>query len=249
LGEKRTKDGYNEISSYFPSPEQYERSQESAPREVYLQNHWRPLIIEALGKYCVDEVVLDFGCGTGIYTLEAREFTDFILGLDLNQQYLDFIRRKDRGVGLVRADAYNVPLRSGVIGVVVSSFVLEYVDRGIVMSELYEILRPGGVCIVAVANKNSSIRLINRMAHKILNRKRGEVLKNEPSKREMLDLFEKNRFKVVSYASNDGLIYLPDFVDNLCGAAVYSFVEGVARLFGENPFSEIMLFVCMKQDV
>lgn len=248
MGEKKNKDSYKIISSYFPSPEQYERSQESAPREIYLQEHWRPLIIETLRKYCGDNVVLDFGCGTGIYTLKAKEYTDFILGLDLNQQYLGYIKRRSREMGLVRADAYNIPLKRGVVDVVVSTFLLEYVDRVTVLKELNEILRPDGICIIAVANKNSSMRLINRLTHKILNKKRGEVLKSEPSKKEMLDLFKENKFKVVSYTSNDGLVYLPDMVDNICGAAVYSFVEWVAKLFWQNPFSEIMLFVCRKQD-
>lgn len=235
------------ILSYFIPPDQYERSQESSPREIYLRDHWRPLIFETLRKYCAEGVVIDIGCGTGIYTLKVREYTDSILGLDPNQEYLNYIKSKDRRMDLVRADAYNIPIKKGVVDVVISTFVLEYVERAIVIKELNDVLRPGDIFIVTVANKNSSSRLLMRLIHKILNKKRGEVLKHEPSKREMMGLFEENKFKVVSYTANDGLVPLPEMIDNLCGTAVYTLVEGITKLFGQNPFSEIMLFVCVKQ--
>ncbi|MGD0571535.1 MAG: hypothetical protein ABSB11_00775 [Sedimentisphaerales bacterium] len=41
---------------------EYDRSYTVVPREMYLKEHWLPLLEDAIGRYCKDKYVLDFGC-------------------------------------------------------------------------------------------------------------------------------------------------------------------------------------------
>jgi hypothetical protein len=62
----------------------------------------------------------------------------------------------------------------------------------------------------------------------------------------MFGLLRDNGFKIAEHKMNDGLIYLPDFFDKIIGMITYSSVEKFFSLFGENPFSNVMLFVSRK---
>jgi hypothetical protein len=79
---------------------------------------------------------------------------------------------------------------------------------------------------------------------KIIRRK---YLQNEPSSGEMNRLFRKTDFSIISYIMDDGLIWLPDFMDRLVGKRIYWLIKYIFIPFGRNPFSNIMLFVSRKR--
>ena len=231
---------YDEIN-----PEEYSEMYGTTPREIYLKEHWTPLLEDAVGRYCKDKYVLDLGCGYGNYTRTISKYTDNIVGLDISQRWLDFAAKQCPHTKFLLADAHNIPCENNIFDVVVSVGLFEYVKRNVVIKEIHRVLKTGGICIISVPNKYSLCRLPYKMYYKILGKK---YPPDEPSKKEMLRLLQSNGFDVVERKINDGLIYLPDFLDKIIGRITYHFVERFFSLFGENPFSNVMLFVSRKTD-
>ena len=226
------------------NPEKYEKMYEVIPRENYMREHWKPLIEKTIEGYCKNRNVLDLGCGTGVYTRTIKRYTDNILGLDLSKRWLNYAKNK-RGISnLIRADAHNIPLKNESFDVIVTIGLFEYINRRIVIKEINRILKQDGFCILSVPNKYSASRMVGKLICKVFGRKRDP---NEPSKKEVLRLFRDNGFRLIEYRMNDGLIWLPDFLDRLFGRRVYCLFENFFRIFGENPFSNVMVFVMRKR--
>jgi ubiquinone/menaquinone biosynthesis C-methylase UbiE len=229
---------YNDID-----PLEYDRMYATVPREIYMKKHWGDLIENAIGRYCKDKYVLDLGCGYGNYTKIISKYTDNIIGLDISQRWVDCARKQCPHTKFLLADAHNIPLENDTFDVIVSIGLFEYVQRSIAIKEIYRVLKNDGISIISVPNKYSISRAPYKLFHKIL---REKYPPNEPSKKEMLGLLQHNNFGVIEYKINDGLIYLPNFLDKIIGRITYSFVEKLFSLFGENPFSNVMLFVSKK---
>jgi SAM-dependent methyltransferase len=172
-----------------------------------------------------------------------NKYSKLCLGLDLSERFLRYARSKRGDLDLVRADAHNIPLRDGSLELIVSVGLLEYVERIVVMKEMDRILKQRGHLIISVPNKHGEHRLLTRLFCKISRKK---YVPKEPSKKDMFGLFKINRFRLIECRMDDGLIWLPDFLDNICGKEVYLFLEKFSRIFGDNPLSNVMLFIAQK---
>jgi len=103
--------------------------------------------------------VLEVGCGRGFYlkTLKTVWPDLVITGVDVNQNYLDVARGYlgDLGVGLIRGDATDLPFTDNSFDRIIATEVLEHIpDDQKVVSEMYRVLKPGGIAMVTVPNKN-----------------------------------------------------------------------------------------------
>lgn len=227
-------------------PGLYDRRFELVPREGYSDKHWRPLIKEAIEKYCQNkDIALDLGCGSGTYFMPMlEEVYNLVLGLDISTHFLIYAKKRKQNLSLIQGDAHKVPLESESIDAVTSNL-FEYVDRKVTVKEIHRILKTNGICIVLTPNKYSACRIPFNIAARLLRKKRDM---NEASKNELLELFGNNGFELVESRMDDGLIWLPNFLDRLCGRRVYLFIEGFSKLFGFNPFSNMMLFVARKKE-
>jgi ubiquinone/menaquinone biosynthesis C-methylase UbiE len=224
-------------------PEQYERMYGMIPREIYMKEHWGPLIEESIEKYYKDVNVLDLGCGTGIYTMTIKKYADNFLGLDISKRWLNYLKNKRNISNIIRADAHNIPLDNESFDAIVTIGLFEYINRNIVIKEMNRILKPDGFALFSFPNKYSAGGMVSKLICKVFRREYGP---NEPSKREMFKLFENNGFQLIEYKMDDGLIWLPNFLDRLFGKRIYYLVENFFKIFGENPFSNVMLFVVRK---
>ena len=224
-------------------PREYGEMYWNKPREIYMRKHWRHLVYRVIRKYCKNKNVLDLGCGIGTYTQYAKRWSKLCLGLDLSRRWLKYAKSKASDLDLICADAHNIPLRDRSLDIVVSVGLLEYVERVIVIREMKRILTHGGKLIVSVPNKYSAYRYPAKLFCKLF---RKEYIPKEPSMREMLDLFQINGFSLIGCKMDDGLIWLPDFLDKWLGQKIYLLLEKLFRVFGYNPFSNIMLFVLEK---
>jgi SAM-dependent methyltransferase len=224
-------------------PEQYEARYKIIPREKYLKEHWFPLMIAALSEYCKNKIVLDLGCGTGTYGALISEDAVYVVGVDISGRMLDYAKKRGSKLSLVLADAHFVPLKSHIIDTVVCIGLFEYVERRKVLEEIGRVLKLGGICIIQCPNKYSAARMPYKMVYRVLGKK---YRCEEPSYKEMLKLFKRNDFKVLNFRMDDGLIWLPNFLDKLIGRKIYLFFEEFFRFFGRNPSSNIMLFVAKK---
>jgi SAM-dependent methyltransferase len=92
---------------------------------------------------------LDIGAAGGGNTrvLEAHGWQAIAL------EYSDFAADVAcaRGVGIIRADARELPIRSGTCGLVTALDVLEHIDEDyLAAAEISRVLRPGGTALIAV---------------------------------------------------------------------------------------------------
>ena len=103
----------------------------------------------ALGE--VDGPVLDLGVGTGAVALPLRELGYEVVGLDLSLPMLSLAHAR-LGPSVVRGDGMQLPVRSGSLGAVTMSWVLQLVaDQAQVLAECRRALRPGGRVATIVA--------------------------------------------------------------------------------------------------
>jgi len=145
---------------------------------------------------------------------------------------------------LLEADAHNIPLKDESFDVIVCIGLFEYIDRKIVIKEINRLLKQNGVCIILVPNKYSGRRMVVKLLYKFFKK---TYFPNEPSRAEMFNLFKDNSLELLEYKMDDGLIWLPNIIDKLCGKILYLAIENFFRNFQYNPLSNVMLFIVRKK--
>jgi ubiquinone/menaquinone biosynthesis C-methylase UbiE len=103
-------------------------------------------------------VVLDFGCGSGIYTIPAAQAvgaTGKVYAVDINSTALDRMERKAERSGLrniVRIDASKddgIPLDDEAVDFMLLIDVLQKIaDKEALLQEAHRLLRPEGVLLI-----------------------------------------------------------------------------------------------------
>jgi len=226
------------------APELYDTRYAGKPVERYDHEHWYPLIAAAISRYCQDKAVLDVGCGTGVYTEIAARYACQTWGTDISQKMLDYAQKTRRGnINWTLADANHLFFEDGTMDAVICVGLLEYVERAPVIKEIRRVLKPGGAWIISSPNKHSAYRMMLKAGAWIL---RKNYPCREPSCGEITRLLKEHHFEVIESKMDDGLVWLPAFLDRLIGRAVYRSVELLFRVFGRNPFSNGMFFIARK---
>lgn len=123
-----------------------------APRAPVLQQ----AIDDAIRHLGPDDVVLDFGCGSGPVATELRPHVARVHGIDLSAE---MIRRATPGDGLTfqQADLMHPDLDRHGFTAVVAFNVLHYVDMDATVRRLHELLPPGGLLLT----QTTCIRRVN----------------------------------------------------------------------------------------
>ena len=116
----------------------------------YCDNRYLLEIRKYIGK---TDSILDVGCGSGL--LLSRLAARRRVGIDLSSGLLKQLRNKgqNKGIGLVQADAENLPFKAGAFEVVYSVNLLEHVPHPErVVSEGIRVLKKGGKLILITPN-------------------------------------------------------------------------------------------------
>jgi len=115
---------------------------------------------------------LDLSCGPGVFTraMASANPGDWVVGLDISRAMLEVAARRVHGygnVGLVRADAHDLPFASESFSGVNNAGALHaYDDAEAVFTEIIRVLGPGGIYVGSTfAQSRSPLgRLTARMA-------------------------------------------------------------------------------------
>jgi ubiquinone/menaquinone biosynthesis C-methylase UbiE len=111
------------------------------------------------------EVILDAGCGTGIFTRDILSSGSEVIGLDLSLPMLMRARKKLRGYPfqMVLADMLSLPFQESSFDKVVSVTALEFIEDGkAAVGELFRVTKRGGRIMVATLNSLSPWALRRR---------------------------------------------------------------------------------------
>jgi ubiquinone/menaquinone biosynthesis C-methylase UbiE len=107
-----------------------------------------------------DEVVLDFGCGSGRFSYWIAPKVRKVVGLEVTPEMID-LAEKNRSVENVEFmvyDGIHFPVITYLFDIIVSVWVLQYMDMERLkstVSELARYLKPGGrVCLIEQASDN-----------------------------------------------------------------------------------------------
>lgn len=104
------------------------------------------------------DLILDAGCGTGVFTLDLLHLGCPIIGIDLSMPMLLRAKQKARGYPfrIVRADLLSLPFSENSFDKVISVTALEFIEDGRgAIDELFRVTKRGGSLVVATLNSLS----------------------------------------------------------------------------------------------
>jgi ubiquinone/menaquinone biosynthesis C-methylase UbiE len=137
-------------------PERYDLWFET-PIGRLIKGYERGLILRMLTPE-PGEVILDAGCGTGIFTADILETGARVVGLDLA---LAMLRRaltkcKGRTFQSVIGDIRRLPFADASFHKAISITAIEFIqDARIAVEELFRVIKPGGFIVAATLNSLS----------------------------------------------------------------------------------------------
>jgi len=103
-----------------------------------------------------DLSLLDVGASTGIVANFLAEHFEKVTGIDIDREAIQFARRSfvRKNIRFVLADAINLSFRDEEFDVIICAQVYEHVPvASRLISEMYRVLKPGGVCYFAAGNR------------------------------------------------------------------------------------------------
>ena len=104
------------------------------------------------------EMILDAGCGTGVFTRDIISRGSQVIGLDISFPMLRRAREKSGGVRFhpIWGDLSTLPFREESFDKVVSVTALEFIaEAKAAVAELFRVARRGGVVVMATLNSRS----------------------------------------------------------------------------------------------
>lgn len=104
------------------------------------------------------ELILDAGCGTGIFTRAFADRGADVVGLDISWAMLRWAKEKGKELfpRMVTAEMTLLPFGDCIFDKAVSVTALEFIDdEKKAVAELFRVTKPGGVVIVATLNSLS----------------------------------------------------------------------------------------------
>ncbi|HVB42314.1 MAG TPA: class I SAM-dependent methyltransferase [Streptosporangiaceae bacterium] len=114
---------------------------------------------EDVHPYQPGHELLEVGCGTGEFLSYAREAGHRVTGLDLSQRVAAHVSSRYPGIDVRCGTLDSVSFDCGFFDVVAAFHVLEHVTDPIaLLSQMAELVRPGGLVYVRVPNLNTWYR-------------------------------------------------------------------------------------------
>jgi SAM-dependent methyltransferase len=116
--------------------------------------HWwykerRAILARELRRLPATGQALDIGAAGGGNTRVLQEHGWRALALEYSDSVADVA--KARGISAIRADARDLPLRSGSCELVTAFDILEHIDEDyLAAGEIFRVLKPGGTALIAV---------------------------------------------------------------------------------------------------
>jgi ubiquinone/menaquinone biosynthesis C-methylase UbiE len=111
-------------------PEKYDRWF-TTPTGLLVKRYEAELLLDLL-KPAQGDILLDAGCGTGVFTVDLISLGSRVIGLDISMPMLTWAREKSKGYPFqaVLGDMLSLPFADGSFDKVVSVTALEFIEDG-----------------------------------------------------------------------------------------------------------------------
>lgn len=125
-------------------------------RERLTKFYWDSVMdcrASVLDNVSAGDVLLDYGCADGTFTVELAERAGAsrVLGVEVYEPHVRAAR--ERGIEIVTADEGMLPVRDETVDVATANQVIEHLaDTDTFVREMHRILRPGGTFVVSTNN-------------------------------------------------------------------------------------------------
>jgi ubiquinone/menaquinone biosynthesis C-methylase UbiE len=129
----------------------------TTPIGTLVKKYEAELVLDLL-KPAPGEIILDAGCGTGVFTVDILSFNTHVIGIDISIPMLMRAARKTTGYHFqaVLADISHLPFSENVFDRVISVTTLEFIeDAKGALKELFRVTKRGGCIAVATLNSLS----------------------------------------------------------------------------------------------
>ncbi len=137
-------------------PEQYEQWFDTRVGSL-VKKHEQKLILDLLQPR-PNEIILDAGCGTGVFTRSVIDHGSTVVGVDVSESMLLQARRTLPTWGFVPlvADILALPFTDGRFDKTLSVTALEFIEEArTAVDEMFRVTRTGGHVLVGTLNSRS----------------------------------------------------------------------------------------------
>ncbi len=188
---------HNIQSLYNVTSNKYDKRHDNATTR-----HLRKREMEAMKKH-VKGLVLDIGCGTGVYTDVADDY----VGIDTAKNMLEEARKKSNRV-FVAASAEELPFGNETFDTAICMFtVLNLCDYKKAAREMRRVLKNGGFAVVSVASvwDRKNYRFLDKLRDthdsdtKNIRIEKGKLKFRLFTKDELTKLFKKEEFDLTEF--------------------------------------------------
>lgn len=144
--------------------------------------------------------VLEIGSGTGDHTGVILNTKANLTAFDISPSSLEVLRHRHPTVArTVIGNMEDMPFHESEFDAVVSCGSLSYGNPKLSLSEIYRVLKPGGVLIVLDTLANNPIFALSRLRHVLLQRRSLSTLIYMPSKKTIKNIIDSSHVSKVSY--------------------------------------------------
>ena len=127
--------------------------------------------------------LIDYGCGTGLVSLELSDLVDSILLVDSSEQMLEIAKHKISQKGITNAQVlcsdFTQEFPALKADIILMSLVLLHIpDTEKILQTMFRILNEGGKLIIIDFDKNEKInhpKVHNGFSHKVLRKRFSEI--------------------------------------------------------------------------
>ena len=113
----------------------------------------KPAMTSLLKPIVKNKIVLDLGCGSGIYTKKLNSFGAQVKGLDLSKSLIEIAKKENSKINFFVGDAKKTPFDNSQFDIVSSSLMVHYFKKLVpLFKEVSRILKKKGIFVFSITH-------------------------------------------------------------------------------------------------
>lgn len=115
-----------------------------------------PATLAFISQDLTGKIVLDAGCGSGIYAREMAKRGASVIGIDISDTMIEIASSEtpsELNISYHVGNLYQLDLETDSIDFIICNYVLENIQNiAEVFAEFYRVLKPGGQCLYSISH-------------------------------------------------------------------------------------------------